>query len=63
LALCQVLDDSFKIQRWRLRHSNGMGHALKNVGLQHKVFTHYGKSNVIARYGKEKMTSHIGKIL
>jgi hypothetical protein len=36
-----------------------MGHILKNVGLQHKIFTHYEKSNVIARYGKNKMTCHI----
>jgi hypothetical protein len=29
--LCQVFCDSFKIQKWRLRHCDGMGHNLRNV--------------------------------
>jgi hypothetical protein len=39
------------------------GHGSKNVGLQHKVLTHYGQLNVImgrgTQYGRANMTCHL----
>jgi hypothetical protein len=40
-----------------------MRELLKNVGLQHKIFPHYEKSNLImargAKYGRVNMTCHL----
>jgi hypothetical protein len=36
---------------WRVTHFSGIRHISKNVGLQHKIFTHYEQSNVIATRG------------
>jgi len=39
------------------------GNCSRNVGLQHKVFPHYGYSNLIvakgAKYGRENTTCHL----
>jgi hypothetical protein len=45
---------------WRLTHCGRMKELSKTVGLQHKIFPHYGESNLIttrgAKYGRTNMT-------